>query len=110
MAVKRDEFKHRARKAVTDMKFTEKEGTISFDVYFSKDGSKCHTVEKYQDSNAAANHIRNMQTNENRNAAISKYSTILVLEVYGQPSEELEDILSEEEYEVEYYGQSEISL
>jgi hypothetical protein len=45
-----------------------------------------------------------MRKNKHRNAAISTCSKIPVLEVYGKASEELKDVLCDEEYLVQYYS------
>ena len=50
------------------------------------------------------NHISNMRKNKHKNAAISTCSKISVLEVYGEASKELKDMLCDEEYLVQYYS------
>ena len=106
------DFQYHARKAMRKIKSTETEGTLSFDMYLSERDNHhaCHTVERYRDSSSALEHILNMQNNKNRNAAITQYSQVTVLEVYGQSSEELKDLLSKEDYLVQYYGSCGISI
>lgn len=106
------DFQYHARKAVRKIKSTETEGTLSFDMYLSESVARhsCHTVERYRDSSSALEHILNMQKNEDRNAAITQYSQVTVLEVYGRASEELKDLLSKEDYLVQYYGSCGISI
>ena len=109
-----DDFKSHARKAIKDIKSTESNGTRSFKFYFSgcegHDHTRCHTVEHYRDSSAAIVHLRNMQKNVHRNAAITKFGMITVLEVHGPASEELVSVLNDEDYSVEYYESSDTSL
>ena len=99
------DFKYHAKEAMKDIERTEKnEGTESFQIFFSESNDTCHTVERYRDSLAAMNHISNMRKNKHRNAAISTCSKISVLEVYGEASKELKDMLCDEEYLVQYYS------
>jgi len=99
------DFKYHAQEAMKDIERAEKkEGTESFQTFFSESNDTCHTVERYRDSLAAVNHISNMRKNKHRNAAISICSKISVLEVYGKASKELKDMLSDEEYLVQYYS------
>jgi L-rhamnose mutarotase len=99
------DFKYHAQEAMKDVERTEKkEGTESFQIFFSESKDTCHTVERYRDSLAAVKHISNMRKNKHRNAAISTCSKISVLEVYGEASKELKDMLCDEEYLVQYYS------
>lgn len=99
------DFRYHAKEAMQDIERTEKkEGTASFQIFFSESNDTCHTVERYRDSLAAMNHISNMRKNKHRNAATSTCSKISVLEVYGEASEELKDTLCDEEYLVQYYS------
>lgn len=97
------------------------DGTLSFQMYFPNEGvegvdgtctdqSTCHLIEHYQNSAAAAAHIRSMQKNRYRNRAIHDCADIICLEVYGAASAELKQLLSEEEYSVVYLGPSGIGL
>lgn len=104
-----DTFKLHARRAVESIKHTERDGTLSFQIYFSH-SNNCHTVERYRDSQAAIEHLCNMQKNKDRNACISEFAQISVLEVYGPTSKELKALLDEENYLVEYHGSSKVSI
>ena len=72
-------------------------------MYFSHNNN-CHTVERFKDSQAAMEHLCNMQKDEDRNMCISELSQISVLEVYGPTSKELKELLDKEDYLVEYHG------
>lgn len=99
------DFKYHAEEAMKDIERTEKkEGTESFQIFFSESNDTCHTVERYRDSLAAVKHISNMRKNKHRNAAISTCSKISILEVYGEASKELKDMLCDEDYLVQYYS------
>ena len=99
------DFKYHAQEAMKDIERTEKKkGTESFQIFFSESNDTCHTVERYRDSLAAVKHISNMRKNKHRNAAISTCSKISVLEVYGEASKELKDMLCDEDYLVMYYS------
>jgi len=99
------DFRYHAKEAMKNIERTEKkEGTESFQIFFSESNDTCHTVERYRDSLAAVNHISNMRKNKHRNAAISTCSKISVLEVYGEASKELKDMLCDEDYLVQYYS------
>ena len=99
------DFKYHAQEAMKDIERAEKkEGTESFQIFFAESNDTCHTVERYRDSLAAMNHISNMRKNRHRNAAISTCSKISILEVYGEASKELKDMLCDEDYLVQYYS------
>lgn len=102
-----DDFQSQARQAVEDMK--SEQGLRSFELYFSGDGSSCHTVENYKHSQAAIEHLQHMQKNEHRNEAIAMFK-VTELEVYGAACEDLKALLDGEDYGVTYFESCGISL
>jgi quinol monooxygenase YgiN len=105
---KLDSFRSHAQQAIVAIKASEADGTLSFRMHFSSDHGEdqCTIKERYRDSAAAEQHIRNMRQNEHRNAAITECAKIISLEVYGPASAELKELLKAEDYSVAYLGPS----
>ena len=69
----------------------KEEGTLQFEWFFAEDGSICHILEEYKDSDAAIVHMQNFLTN-----FVERFLGCFEptgFYVYGSPSEELEQIM-----------------
>ena len=87
---KLNEFKSLAVQAMAAVK-TNEPGNLQYDWYFNEDNSECVVFEKYADSSAVFDHLANL------NEILGKVLQISVLsvEVYGDPSEELRKVITD---------------
>ena len=83
-----DEAKAIADECIAIVKEKEEgKGTLRYDWYLSPDQTECVVQEMYTDSNAVLIHIGDVQEQLGKIFAISDFT----LEVYGNPSAELQD-------------------
>ena len=84
---KLDEFKKIAAECVAAVKEKEKgKGALQYDWFFSADESECIVRETYVDSGAVLTHMGNVGEMLGQLLSMSDFE----LEVYGNPSEELQ--------------------
>ncbi len=84
---KLEEFKKIADECIEIIKEKEAgKGALQYDWFFSPDQSECVVRETYIDSNAVLTHMGNIGEPIGRMFGISDFS----LEVYGNPTEELQ--------------------
>ena len=82
-----EEFKKIAADCVVAVAKNEKgKGAIQYDWFFSPDNSECIVREAYTDSNAVLAHMGNVGEMLGQLLAMSDFE----LEIYGNPSEELQ--------------------
>lgn len=84
---KLEEFKKIAAECMAIVKEKEAgKGALQYDWFFNPDQTECIVRETYADSNAVLTHMGNVGEPLGRILGISNFS----LEVYGNPSEELQ--------------------
>ena len=84
---KLEEFKKIAAECVAKVKENEEgKGALQYDWFFSPDNSECIVRETYTDSNAVMAHMGNVGEELGQLLGMSDFE----LEVYGNPSEEVQ--------------------
>jgi quinol monooxygenase YgiN len=90
-AGKLDAFQAVAR---TMVEATRKEpGTLGYEWYISRDGSRCHVIETYADSNALVAHLAGPAVKEGV-PQILTMASITGFQVYGDPGPQATEVLA----------------
>ena len=74
--------------------------TLVYEWYINEDGSECHLLETFKDSEAFMTHLGNVG---HMFDTLSQFATMTRAKIYGSPSDELQQSLASA-YGVEYFG------
>ena len=74
--------------------------TLVYEWYINEDGSECHLLETFKDSEAFVTHLGNVG---HMFDTLSQFATMTRAKIYGSPSDELQQSLASA-YGVEYFG------
>ena len=74
--------------------------TLGYEWYINEDGSECHLLETFNNSEAFMTHLGNVG---HMFDTLSQFATMTRAKIYGSPSDELQQSLASA-YGVEYFG------
>ena len=98
---KLDDFKAIVNTMI-EMTDVNEPNTVVYEWYINEDGSECHLLETFKDSEAFVTHLGNVG---HMFDTLSQFATMTRAKIYRSPSDELKQSLASA-YGVEYFGHS----